>query len=155
MSAEESARAVEILGFIMNLEHVGDILAKNLMELAAKRGRLGLSFSEEGLAELRDMHGRIMETLRLSLNVFTTRDIGLARRLLADKSGLRAAEREAASLHFDRLRQGRSESLETSAIHLDMTRDLKRIHGHLTTVAYPILEAAGELAESRLPSRED
>jgi phosphate:Na+ symporter len=155
MSAEESARAVEILGFIMNLEHVGDILDRNLMELAAKRGRLGLSFSEEGLAELRGLHGRIMETMRLSLNVFTTRDLGLARRLFADKSGLRAAEREAAARHFDRLRQGRSESLETSAIHLDMIRDLKRIHGHLTSVAYPILEAAGELAESRLRSRED
>lgn len=154
MGAEESARSVEILGFIMNLEHVGDILDKSLMELAAKRGRLGLSFSAEGLAELRAFHGRIMETMRLSLNVFTTRDMGLARRLFADKSGLRAAERDAAQLHFSRLREGRSESLETSAIHLDMIRDLKRIHGHLTSVAYPILEAAGELAESRLRERE-
>ena len=155
MSAEESARAVEILGFVMNLEHVGDILDKNLMELAAKRGRLGLSFSGEGLDELRALHARIMETMRLSLNVFTTRDQGLARRLFADKAELRAAEREAAGRHFDRLRQGRSESLETSAIHLDMIRDLKRIHGHLTAVAYPILEAAGELAESRLRAREE
>jgi len=154
MDAEESARAVEILGFIMNLEHVGDILDKSLMELAEKRGRLGLSFSAEGLAELRAFHARIMETMRLSLNVFTTRDMGLARRLFADKSGLRAAERDAAQLHFSRLREGVAESLETSAIHLDMVRDLKRIHGHLTSVAYPILEAAGELAESRLRERQ-
>lgn len=154
MDQEESARAVEILSFIMNLEHVGDILDKSLMELAEKRGRLGLSFSPEGLAELRAFHARIMETMRLSLNVFTTRDMGLARRLFADKSGLRAAERDAAQLHFSRLREGVAESLETSAIHLDMIRDLKRIHGHLTSVAYPILEAAGELAESRLRERE-
>ncbi|WP_431302947.1 Na/Pi cotransporter family protein [Sediminicoccus sp. BL-A-41-H5] len=155
MSAEESTLAVGILGFVMNLEHVGDILDKNLMELAAKRGRLGLSFSEEGLEELRALHARIMETMRLALNVFTTRDLGLARRLFADKAGLRALEREAAGRHFDRLREGRSESLETSAIHLDMIRDLKRIHGHLTAVAYPILEAAGELAESRLRARSE
>ncbi|MDB5416380.1 MAG: Na+/Pi-cotransporter [Rubritepida sp.] len=154
MGEEESARAVEILGFITNLEHIGDILDKNLMELAAKRGRLGLSFSAEGLEELRAFHARIMETMRLCLNVFTTRDMGLARRLFADKSGLRAAERDASQRHFARLREGRAESLETSAIHLDMIRDLKRIHGHLTSVAYPILEAAGELAESRLQARE-
>lgn len=154
LGEEESGRAVEILGFIMNLEHVGDILDKSLMELAEKRGRLGLSFSAEGLAELHAFHARIMETMRLSLNVFTTRDIGLARRLFADKSGLRAAERDAAQRHFSRLREGVAESLETSAIHLDMIRDLKRIHGHLTSVAYPILEAAGELAESRLRQRE-
>ncbi|TCI00470.1 Na/Pi cotransporter family protein [Roseococcus sp. SYP-B2431] len=154
MNGEESARAVEILGFVMNLEHVGDILDKSLMELAEKRGKLGLSFSPQGLTELRAFHARIMETMRLSLNVFTTRDMGLARRLFADKSGLRAAERDAAQLHFSRLREGVAESLETSAIHLDMIRDLKRIHGHLTSVAYPILEAAGELAESRLRERE-
>ena len=29
-------------------------------------------------------------------------------------------------------------------------RDLKRINGHLTSVAYPILEVAGELADTRL-----
>ena len=33
---------------------------------------------------------------------------------------------------------------------MDVIRDLKRINGHLTTVAYPILEAAGELADTRL-----
>ena len=35
-------------------------------------------------------------------------------------------------------------------LHLDVIRDLKRINGHLTSVAYPILEAAGELADTRL-----
>ena len=33
---------------------------------------------------------------------------------------------------------------------MDVIRDLKRINGHLTSVAYPILEAAGELADTRL-----
>jgi phosphate:Na+ symporter len=33
---------------------------------------------------------------------------------------------------------------------MDVIRDLKRINGHLASVAYPILEAAGELADTRL-----
>ena len=63
---------------------------------------------------------------------------------------MRAAEGKAADNHFARLRAGRPESIETSSIHLDVIRDLKRIHGHITSVAYPILEAAGELTETRL-----
>ena len=59
-------------------------------------------------------------------------------------------EARAADSHYARLREGRPESIETSSIHMDVIRDLKRINGHLTTVAYPILEAAGELAETRL-----
>jgi phosphate:Na+ symporter len=85
--------------------------------------------------------------------VFATRDVTLARRLLAEKTLTRAAELAAADSHYARLREGRPESIETSSIHLDVMRDLKRINGHLTSVAYPILEAMGELRDSRLRER--
>ncbi|QQS11884.1 MAG: Na/Pi cotransporter family protein [Rhodospirillales bacterium] len=153
-SLEESGRAAEILTFVTNLEHVGDIIDKNLMELAAKKIRNRQTFSAEGLAELRAFHGAVVDHLRLAFNVFASRDIALARRLMAGKVAIREAEQRAAESHFERLRQGRAESIETSAIHMDIVRDLKRINGHLTSVAYPILEAAGELVESRLRENE-
>ena len=152
LSEEESKRYVEILSFTMNLEHVGDIVDKNLMELASKKIKNRYAFSPEGLAELKQFHGRVIENLRLALNVFTTRDITLARRLIAEKTAMREAEAKSAESHFARLREGRTASIETSSIHMDVIRDLKRINGHLTSVAYPILEAAGELAETRLRS---
>ena len=150
MTDEESRRYVEIITFTTNLEHVGDIIDKNLMELAAKKIKNRYAFSAEGLEEIRKFHGRVMDTMRLAFNVFATRDVALARRLLAEKATMRAAELAAADSHFARLREGRPESIETSAIHLDVMRDLKRINAHLTSVAYPILEVAGELRESRL-----
>jgi phosphate:Na+ symporter len=152
LSLEESRRSVDILTFTTNLEHVGDIIDKNLMELAAKKSRNRYTFSAQGLVELKAFHGRVMDNLRLAFNVFATRDLTLARRLLAEKTSIRDAELRAAESHFDRLREGRPESLETSSIHLDIVRDLKRINSHLTSVAYPILEAAGELRETRLRS---
>jgi phosphate:Na+ symporter len=42
------------------------------------------------------------------------------------------------------------ESIETTSLHLDVLRDLKRIHSHICSAAYPVLEAAGELQPSRL-----
>eukprot|EP00611_Tribonema_gayanum_P014424 TRINITY_DN25799_c0_g1_i1.p3 TRINITY_DN25799_c0_g1~~TRINITY_DN25799_c0_g1_i1.p3 ORF type:complete len:221 (+),score=71.07 TRINITY_DN25799_c0_g1_i1:66-665(+) len=150
MTLEESGRFVEILTFVTNLEHVGDIIDKNLMELAAKKIKNRYAFSPEGRKELVALHTRVTETMQLALNVFMTRDPALARRLLAEKTELRDAELAAAQSHFSRLKAGRPESLETSSIHLDVIRDLKRINGHLTSVAYPILEATGELARTRL-----
>jgi len=150
MSDEESQRYLEILTFTTNLEHIGDIIDKNLMELAAKKIKNRYAFSPEGLADIRSFHARIMDNMRLSYNVFATRDVALARRLLAEKAAMRAAELSASDSHFARLREGRPESIETSSIHLDIIRDLKRINGHLTSVAYPILEVAGELHDSRL-----
>ena len=150
MTEEDSRRYVEILTFTTNLEHVGDIIDKNLMELAAKKIKKRLTFSAEGLAELRRLHGQVEDNMKLALNVFATRDVTLARRLLREKTTMRAREFEAADQHFARLRDGRPESIETSSIHLDIIRDLKRINSHLTSVAYPILEVAGELRDSRL-----
>jgi hypothetical protein len=40
-------------------------------------------------------------------------------------------------------------SLETTSLHLDILSDLKRIHSHICSVAYPVLEAHGAL-----PARE-
>ncbi|GEP56320.1 Na/Pi cotransporter family protein [Reyranella soli] len=155
LGEEDGKRYVEILTFTTNLEHIGDIIDKNLMELAAKKIKNRYAFSAEGMAELRAFHSRVLDNLRLALNVFTTRDITLARRLVGEKASLREAESRTADSHFARLREGRPESIETSSIHMDVIRDLKRINGHLASVAYPILEAAGELADTRLRTAPD
>jgi Na/Pi-cotransporter len=85
------------------------------------------------------------ESLQAAFGIFMTGDVEAARKLLSEKSELRKAEIEAADRHFERLREGRPESLETTSLHLDVLADLKRIHSHICSVAYPVLEAAGEL----------
>lgn len=150
LTEEESRRLLEIITLITNLEHIGDIIDKNLRELAEKKIRKRYTFSPEGLAEIRDFHNRVASGLSLALNVFATRDLTLARQLFAEKALIRDAERRATESHFLRLRSGRTESIETSSIHLDIIRDLKRIHGHIASIGYPILESANALRESRL-----
>jgi phosphate:Na+ symporter len=83
--------------------------------------------------------------LQVAFGIFMTGDIEAARKLLRTKTDLRKAELDAADRHFERLREGRPESLETTSLHLDILADLKRIHSHICSVAYPVLEAAGEL----------
>ena len=150
MDGAESRRHVDVLTFTTNLEHIGDIIDKNLMELAAKKIKHKLAFSPEGMQELTEFHARVAANLQMACNVFMANDAKLARQLLREKISLREAERQAAENHYRRLAAGRAESIETSAIHLDMIRDLKRINSHLTAVAYPILEQTGELSSSRL-----
>jgi phosphate:Na+ symporter len=152
LGEEDSRKAFDLILFTTNLEHIGDIVDKNLLELAAKKRRLQLAFSDEGWAEITAMHRRIVDQMRLAMTVFVTRDPKMARELVLEKDRLRAAEREATQSHLDRLRRGQIASIETSALHLDVLRDLKRINAHVTSVAYPILEATGELQGSRLRS---
>lgn len=152
LDTDDNRRAIDVITFTTNLEHVGDIVDKNLMELANKKIRNRLQFSPEGLEEICGMHARLIENLRLALNVFFAGDVKLARRLLEEKVAFRELERRASESHLARLRSGKIASIETSSLHLDVIRDLKRINSHLTSVAYPILDAAGELSHSRLKS---
>ncbi len=150
----EGTRAMEIIAFAINLEHIGDIIDKNLMELAAKKIKNRLKFSNEGAAELQGFHRRVLENLKLALSVFMSGDVKIARQLVAEKVAIRQAERLASENHLVRLRQGLLASIETSSLHLDILRDLKRIHSHICSAAYPVLEAAGELQPSRLKALE-
>jgi len=146
----ESSRSIEILSFTTNLEHIGDIIDKNLMELAAKKIREQASFSDAGMRELEEFHGCIAANMELALNVFVSGDLEMARRLLLQKAVIRDLERQSIEHHMERIAAGSSASLDTSSLHLDVLRDLKRINSHLTGVAYPILERAGELSATRL-----
>jgi phosphate:Na+ symporter len=143
----EGRRAMEIVSFAINLELIADIIDKNLCELANKKIKRRYQFSAEGAAELAAFHKRVCESLQIAFGVFMTGDVEGARRLLRQKAELRQAELAAADRHFDRLREGRPESLETTSLHLDILADLKRIHSHICSVAYPVLQAAGELPE--------
>jgi phosphate:Na+ symporter len=146
LDEREGHRAMEIISFAINLEHIGDIIDKNLSELATKKIKRRFQFSPEGAEELSLFHRQIMESLRIAFGVFMSGDVFQARALLAQKTSLRNAELAATERHLDRLREGRPETLETTSLHLDVLRDLKRIHSHICSVAYPVLDAAGEPA---------
>src|SRR6201996_1272214 len=141
----EGRRAMEIISFAINLEHIGDIIDKNLCELATKKVKHRFQFSADGAKELSEFHRRVMDSLRVAFGVFMSGNVGEARRLLPDKAAPRDAELAATERHLERLREGRPETIETTSMHLDVLRDLKRIHSHICSVAYPVLDAAGEL----------
>jgi phosphate:Na+ symporter len=150
----DGRRAMEIISFSINLEHIGDIIDKNLMEVALKKIKHKYQFSKEGAAELEAFHKRILDSFKVAIGVFIDGNVKIARTLVEEKAPLRQAELACAESHLARLRAGRTESIETSSLHLDVLRDLKRIHAHICSAAYPVLEAAGELQPSRLKENE-
>lgn len=154
LDEREGHRAMEIISFAINLEHMGDIIDKNLSELATKKIKRRFQFSPEGAEELSAFHKRTADSLRIAFGVFMSGDVNEARKLLAEKVNLRNVELAATERHLDRLREGRPESIETTSLHLDVLRDLRRIHSHICSVAYPVLDAAGELPAHRAAENE-
>jgi phosphate:Na+ symporter len=140
MAADLSRREIALISFIGNLENIGDIIDKNLMELARKKLYHGRRFSQAGEAELIGFHSMIMKNLERAIAAFAANDRSLAQEVLDQRPVVRQRERELRESHLARLRAGLAESLETSEIHLDVLTNLKRISSHITALVFPILE---------------
>jgi phosphate:Na+ symporter len=148
---DDLRRAREILTFATNIEQAGDAVDKNLLGIANKLAKRGLSFSEIGQAELTTMIDRLIVNVRTAASLFMTGDERAARLLAAEKEAFRAMQTASTDAHFDRLRSKRVDTTETSALHLDALRDLKIVNNHIVAAAaYPVLEHKGELLASRL-----
>jgi phosphate:Na+ symporter len=147
---KDGRRWTEIISLTINLEQVGDIIEHIVEDMRDKKIARRLSFSEAGLAELCDLHARIVANLKLGLNVFINGDVTSAQLLLSEKDRFRDLERAYAGSHLDRLSGQSVQAIETSSLHLDVISDMKRINSHLCSIAYPILDQAGKLRSSRL-----
>jgi phosphate:Na+ symporter len=150
LSEADAGRCAETLAFTVNLEHVGDVLDTSLRELVRRKIKNRLTFASEGREQIAELREHALRQLRLAVAVFLHRDERSARMLIDEKLLIRDMAQAATDDHFQRLREGRAESIETSALYIDIIRDLKRITAHLASVAYPVLEEKGALRRSRL-----
>jgi len=150
LDAGESRRWTEVIQFTINMEHVGDIVERGLLDVAERKIRHGLSFSDAGIAEITDLHARLVANLQLAVAVFLNGDLKSAQSLMIEKVAFRELEMRYANQHLLRLSDNTRQSIETSSLHLDLLADFKRINSLFCSVAYPILESAGVLSKTRL-----
>ncbi|MDO9434029.1 Na/Pi cotransporter family protein [Hydrogenophaga sp.] len=150
LSEAESRRWTDIISFTINMEQIGDTVERVLLDIEDKKIRKGRNFSDAGMAEITELHGQLIDNMRLGMSVFLNGNVRDAQKLVEEKVRFRDMEREYASTHLDRLSGMTANSIDTSALHLDLISDLKRINSHICSIAYPILDSAGVLAPSRL-----
>jgi phosphate:Na+ symporter len=102
------------------------------------------------MGEIAELHGDLVNNLRLGMSVFLNDDPRDAIKLLEEKTRFRDLELKYAANHLNRLTDNTLESIETSSLHLDLISELKRINSLICAIAYPILESTGALAPNRL-----
>jgi phosphate:Na+ symporter len=150
LAENESRRWTDIISFTINMEQIGDIIERILLDVEDKKIKRGRNFSDAGMAEICELHARLVANLRLSMSVFLNGDVRDAQRLLEEKARFRDLERAYSTTHLERLSDNTMPSIETSSLHLDLISELKRINSHICSIAYPILDSAGALSPTRL-----
>ncbi len=147
--------AIEASLMAANLEAAADQVARKMTDLARRLHSEGICFSKTGRQELFDFMDRVQANTQLALKVMMTLNPDDARDLVAEKDSIRTAEQRLQSKHLSRLREGISESIETSALHQETLRCLKQVNTAFAMAGYPIVDRAGDLLSSRLQRSDD
>lgn len=140
LSDSDADRAQEILMFVINIEHAGDILSSSLTQLATRRGRRGEQFSAFELHNIGLLHAEILVSLRLAITAFLGEDLAAAHQLVARKEVVRQIEATASREHFRKLRDDKNAWAESGDIFQRVLRDYRRVHHHIAAVAYPVID---------------
>jgi phosphate:Na+ symporter len=153
LEEDASARSMGLSNEAVNLEAAADMIARNLVGLARRLDLESIRFSPDGWREIADFHDRVLSNVQLALNVMMTQNPDAARELVAEKESIRGIEQMLQRQHLGRLREGLTESIETSNIHQETLRALKQVNSAFSIVAHPILLGTGDLLDSRLSER--
>jgi phosphate:Na+ symporter len=150
MDEDLSRRSMELASISSSLDSASDAIARIMLELAKRLDMQKLQFSPQGREEIRDFSDRVQSNVQLALNVMMNQNPAEARELVAAKEKVRKVEQKLQRSHIGRLREGLTESIETSNIHQETLRALKQVNTAFSMVGHPILLKSGDLLKSRL-----
>jgi len=150
LSKQDNKRVREITEYAIAVETAGDIIAKRMIPLAKEMSEKGIRFSDDGAAEIRNMHERAKSNLQLASNLLVSDDLESARLLLEEKQEMTRLERKSRKRHLRRLSEGVQISFDSSDIHLETVGALRDFNSHIASAAYPLLYRGGQLLETRL-----
>lgn len=137
MGVEDSKRSINYLYIENELESIGDVIDKNIMVLANKMIDQELTFSQDGLKELKELHGKVLDNINRLITALNEEDPIAAKKIKEKYADL--DETHYKRKHIERLHKGLKESIGTSSVHLDLINYFNRINEHVAYVADRIL----------------
>ncbi len=131
MTPEQVHKEFELVVRTHDLENIGDIVDKNILELIRKTVRKGYVFSDEGWQEILALHDKVLELLKVSTAYFNTRERTLFVKIMVLNREVEELTIDLSERHVQRLHQGNKQSMDTTSVHLDILSSLQRI-AHLS-----------------------
>lgn len=150
LSEDLLKRNGDLMMFADNMAGATDVIANRLLKLAKERNEKALVFSDEGWRELLALHDRVLANMQLAMDVLVSSDLETARQLIIEKNELSSMTQKSLSKHLERLSRHKTKSLKTSNMHNETLRALRQVNSSFSSIAYSILDDAGQLHKTRL-----
>jgi phosphate:Na+ symporter len=137
MNEQESGKVSILMQTINDLERIGDH-AENIVELAEYTITQKVDFSEEALAEMKEMISLTDQTIGYALQALEHDDKKAAEKVLSNESELDKMEREYRKTHIARLNNNLCTG-SSGSVFLDILSNLERMGDHAKNIAQYVL----------------
>ncbi len=134
ITTEQAEDFIKIIDTSTSLRDIGDLIVQNVLELSAKKIKMGMQFSQAGWSELRNYHEQICELFELAMTALTNGDMEFAYKVMHKAQHLRVLEVELRQNHLQRLKTGLEEAVATTSLHLGTLTAFRRVVRNLERV---------------------
>lgn len=151
ISGEKSPRdnrwQLALMNFAVELEAVGDLLEKHLCDLVAKQRIEAAALADEDWVELERVYERLLARFDRAMSLLARPENESAEELIRGKRLFNEDCRLLQQAHYERLRSGDRAVQAANSYFLDYLNGFRRIHSHITGLAYAMIDPAEPNAE--------
>jgi phosphate:Na+ symporter len=138
MEEEESKTQTSYMYIISNIEHIGDLLSKEMLTLGEKYIHRDARLNEEDLQNIGKFHAMVDDLFARVLTAYKDDDQELLESILSESERRRIVgfENEIKRHHFAALTKGCRQAEATTSVFLDLLNDYHAVFSHLLAIAH-------------------
>jgi phosphate:Na+ symporter len=140
LNEHQTLKLTNIMAAVNDLDHIGDLIEINMVELGLRRVYKGFKISEATQKVINTLHVVVSDALKAAIRSVVEEDIDFAYRVILMKDDMNKLIKQADLHQAERLVAADSGKFEAYSIEVDIIEKLKRIYYHSKRIAKSVIE---------------
>ncbi len=140
----QTQKMVKLMGAVNDLEHIGDVIEVNLVDLGEKRLKKGFKISEATQKVINTVHVVVSDALKAAVRALVEEDKDFAARAISMSEDMDRLVEQADLHQAKRLVSEDSGKFEAYSVEVEIIEKLKRIYYHAKRIAMTVAESGEE-----------
>ncbi len=143
----QTKKMVKLMEAINDLDHIGDLIEVNMVELGLRRVEKGFKISEATQKVINTLHMVVSDALKAAVRAVVEEEPDLAARVITMKEDMNRLMEQAELHQTQRLVCEDSGKFEAYSVEVDIIEKLKRIYYHSKRMAKTVIELEDKEAD--------
>ncbi len=140
LNEHQTLKLTNIMAAVNDLDHIGDLININMIELGTRRIEKGFKVSEPTQKVINTLHVVVSDALKAALRAVVDEDREFANRVVSMKDDITKLLKQADLHQAERLVAVDSGKFEAYSVEVDIIEKLRRVYYHSKRIAKSVIE---------------